>query len=156
MPKIAEYALPQGLIKRNAKGEYCISINSKKLKLLKEKPETEKKGIPESFYIKGENIILYPTPNEKSIITIDYITLAIGENQKNEEIFVLSEDTDTITVPQHLEELLKNAVIARAMLNSIASETDENFSAYKKQSETAYRMLIKYSKGVGEEKSVKI
>lgn len=156
LPKIAEYALPQGLIKRNSKGEYCIRINSKKLKLLKEKPETEKNGIPESFYIKGENIILYPTPNEKSIITIDYITLAIGENQNNDEIFVLAEDTDTITVPQHLEELLKNAVIARAMLNSIASETDENYSAYKKQSETAYRMLIKYSKGVGEEKSVQI
>ncbi len=156
MPKFAEYTVPQGLIKKNEKDEYCISLNSKKLKCLKDKPENNKKGIPESFYIQGDKIILYPTPNEKSIITIDYITLAIGENKNNEEIFVLKDDTDTLTVPLHLEELLKNAIISRAMLNSIASETDENFSAYKKQSETAYRLLIKYAKGVGCEKAVKI
>ena len=57
---------------------------------------------------------------------------------------------------EHLEELLKNAIIARTMLNSIASETDENYSAYKKQSETAYRLLVKYAKGVGVEKGIKI
>lgn len=156
IPKIAEYTIPSGIIKRNSNGEYCISINSKNLKQLKEKPENTKSGIPESFYIQGDKIILYPTPKEKSVVTIDYITLAIGENKKNEEIFVLAEDTDSITVPRHLEELLKNAIISRAMLNSIASETDENFSAYKKQSEMAYRLLIKYAKGVGCEKSVKI
>ena len=156
LPSIAEYNLPQGLIKKNEKNEYCISLNSKKLKYLKDKPEINKKGIPECFYIQGDKIILYPTPNERSIITIDYITLAIGEDKNNEEIFVLKDDTDTLTVPLHLEELLKNAIISRAMLNSIASETDENYSAYKKQSETAYRLLIKYAKGVGYDKSVKI
>lgn len=156
LPSIAEYSVPQGLIKKNERGEYCISLNSKKLKCLKDKPENNKKGIPESFYIQGDKIILYPTPNERSIITIDYTTLAIGEDKNNEEIFVLKDDTDTLTVPLHLEELLKNAIISRAMLNSIASETDENYSAYKKQSETAYRLLIKYAKGVGYDKSVKI
>jgi hypothetical protein len=42
------------------------------------------------------------------------------------------------------------------MLNSISSESDENYSAYKKQSEIAYRMLVKYSKGIQAEKSVKM
>ena len=99
-------------------------------------------------------IYLYPTPKEQSIVTIDYITLCIGENKDGEEIFTLKEDDDVVFVPTHLEELLKNAVISRAMLNSIASESDENFSAYKKQSETAYRLLVKYAKGVDGEKKI--
>ena len=90
------------------------------------------------------------------IITIDYITLAIGENKDGEEIFALKKDSDVLNVPEHLEELLKNAIISRTMLNSIASESDENYSAYKKQSETAYRLLVKYAKGVGVEKGIKI
>ena len=68
----------------------------------------------------------------------------------------LKNDDDIVDVPPHLEELLKNAVISRAMLNSIASESDENYSAYKKQSEIAYRLLVKYAKGVGVEKGIKI
>ena len=72
------------------------------------------------------------------------------------EIFALKKDSDVLNVPEHLEELLKNAIISRTMLNSIASESDENYSAYKKQSETAYRLLVKYAKGVGVEKGIKI
>lgn len=156
IPNIQEYSLPSGIIKRNSENEHCIKINSQALKYLKEKKNDNNTGIPEEFYIQGDKLILYPIPKEKSIITIDYITLAIGENKEGEEIFTLKDDTDTITVPSHLEELLKNAIISRTMLNSIAAENDENFSAYKKQSETAYRLLIKYAKGVGFDKSIKI
>lgn len=99
---------------------------------------------------------MHPTPMEKSLIMIDYLTLAVGENTNGEDIYALSNYTDTVLVPEHLEELLKNAVISRTMLNSIASENDENYSAYKKQSETAYRLLVKYSKGIGSDKAVKI
>lgn len=155
IPNINSYKVPTGMIMQDETSNYCIKINSKYLKLLKSKPAGDKFGIPESFYIQGDKILLYPIPAAQCIVTIDYITLAIGENQSGEEIFTLSEDTDYITVPEHLEELLKNAIIARTMLNSIASESDENYSAYKKQSETAYRLLIKYSKGVGLEKTVK-
>lgn len=155
VPNIETYNIPSGIINRDEKGDYCIKINSKSLKMLKNKPSSKKYGIPESFYIQGEKLILNPIPIAQSIITIDYTTLAIGENQDGDEIFKLENDTDTITVPAHLEELLKNAIISRTMLNSIASESDENYSAYKKQSETAYRLLIKYSKGVGLDKAVK-
>lgn len=155
VPNINSYKIPNGIIMKDEAGNHCIKINSKSLKLLKNKPTGDKYGIPESFYIQGDKILLYPVPMAQSIITIDYITLAIGEDKDGEEIFVLKDDTDTITVPAHLEELLKNAIIARTMLNSIASEGDENYSAYKKQSETAYRQLIKYSKGVGLDKAVK-
>lgn len=156
VPNVDSYKLPSGIIMRDESGSYCIKINSKPLKLLKNKPSGSKYGIPDSFYIQGDKIFLYPIPMAQYIVTTDYLTLTIGENAAGEEIFALKEDTDVITVPAHLEELLKNAIISRTMLNSIASEGDENYSAYKKQSETAYRLLIKYSKGVGLDKNISI
>ncbi len=152
----ASYDIPKGIINKDDAGNYCVKINSKYLKLADNPNSLEAKtGIPEMFYTTGDKIVLYPVPEEKFMVTIDYTTLAIGTDAEGEEIFVLKNDDDTLTVPEHLEELLKNAIVARAMLNSIASESDENYSAYKKQSETAYRLLIKYSKGVGQDKSVK-
>ena len=157
VPKVNSYSTPKGLIKQDCVGDYCVKINSRPLKLIKDTFSLEEKsGVPEGFYIRGSKIILYPTPSEKFIVTIDYLTLAVGEDKDDEEIFTLQKDSDIITVPSHLEEIFKNAVISRAMLNSISSENDENYSAYKKQSETAYKQLVKFSKGVGPEKTVKI
>ena len=51
--------------------------------------------------------MLYPAPQEKGLVTIDYTTLAVGENAQGEEIFVLKKDSDILTVPQYLEELMK-------------------------------------------------
>lgn len=157
IPGEKSYEQPVGLIKQDAYGNYMVKLNSACMKLVKN-PELldSKKGIPNSFYINKDKINFYPVPAEQSIITIDYTTLAIGENSEGDEIFALKDEDDIINVPAHLEELFKNAVIARAMLNSISAESDENYSAYKKQSETAYRLLVKYSKGVGHEKAVKI
>ena len=67
----------------------------------------------------------------------------------------LKKDSDVLTVPPYLEELMKEAVITRTMLNTIASEGDENYSAYLKQADRAYKLLIKYSKGVSKDKIVK-
>ena len=155
IPNINVYDLPKGIIKKDCEENYCVRINSQPLKLVKDFTEI-KTGIPEEFLIKGDKLYFNPIPEEKCIITIDYLTLAIGENKNGEEIFALKKDSDILNIPEHLEELLKNAIIARTMLNSIASETDENYSAYKKQSETAYRLLVKYAKGVGVEKGIKI
>lgn len=157
IPKINSYTMPKGLIQKDNKGVYSIKINSRPLKLISDTFSLEEKyGVPEGFYIRGSKLILYPSPSEKFIITVDYLTLAIGENKNEEPIFNLQNEDDIISVPEHLEEIFKNAVISRTMLNTIASEGDENYSAYKKQSETAYRQLIKYSKGVNEEKVIKI
>ena len=98
---------------------------------------------------------MYPIPQEKGLVTIDYMTLAIGENAEGEEIFALKKDSDILTVPVYLEELMKEAIITRTMLNTIASESDENYSAYLRQANKAYKLLIKYSKGVGQDKIVK-
>ena len=159
IPKMAEYNLPSGLIKRgkcNGEERYAVKYNSVLLDFIENPLELEPKlGVPDSFYIKNDKIVLYPTPQEKGLVTIDYITLAIGENADGEEIFALKKDSDVLTVPVYLEELMKEAIITRTMLNTIASESDENYSAYLKQANKAYKLLIKYSKGVGQDKSIK-
>ena len=147
VPNINSYELPTGLIKQEKNGEFSVKINSQKLKFVTDIQEFQK-GIPEEFMIKGNKIYLNPLPKEKCMITIEYLTLAIGENNDGEDIYCLKDESDKLSVPEYLEELLKNAVITRTMLNSIASESDENYSSYKKQSEIAYRLLVKYSKGV--------
>ena len=156
IPKMDSYDLPSGLIKKDLNGNYAVKHNSSLLKYIENPIELDfKTGIPESFYIKNNKIVLYPTPVEKGIVTIDYMTLAIGENAQGEEIFTLKKDSDKLTVPTYLEELMKEAIITRTMLNTIASETDENYSAYLKQADRAYKLLIKYSKGVGKDKTIK-
>ena len=156
IPKIEAYSTPNGLIKRDRNGNYLVKHNSRLLKFIENTTELEPKlGTPEYFYLKNNNVILYPTPIEKGIVTIDYFTLSIGENAQGEEIYSLKKDSDVLTVPVHLEELMKEAIITRTILNTIASESDENYSAYLKQADRAYKTLIKYSKGVGQDKSVK-
>ncbi len=157
IPRVNAYTLPSGLIKRDANGKYLVKHNSSKLRFIEDASDlTPKTGMPEAFYIKRDKIVLYPTPIEKGIVTIDYLTLTIGENAEGDEIYSLQKDSDALSVPIHLEALMKEAIITRTMLNTIASETDENFSAYKKQADKAYKLLVKYSKGVGLDKSVKI
>ena len=157
IPKMDSYDLPSGLIKKDLNGNYAVKHNSTLLKYIEKPLELDFKiGAPESFYIKNNKIVLYPTPVEKGIVTIDYMTLAIGENSQGEEIFALKNDSDVLTVPAHLEELMKEAIITRTMLNTIASESDENYSAYLKQADKAYKLLVKYSKGVGKDKTITI
>lgn len=157
IPKTDVYEMPKGIIKRDSQGTHLIKYNSVLLKLINNSANLElKPGVPEGFYIKQDKIVFYPVPQEKGIVTLDYYTVAIGENEQGEEIYSLKNDTDCLLVPVHLEELMKEAIITRTMLNTIASESDENFSAYKKQADNAYKLLIKYSKGVEPDKSIKI
>ncbi len=156
IPKMDAYDLPSGLIKKDLNGKYAVKYNSELLNFVENPLDLDSKmGIPDSFYIKNDKIVLYPIPQEKGLVTIDYMTLAIGENAEGEEIFALKKDSDILTVPVYLEELMKEAIITRTMLNTIASESDENYSAYLRQANKAYKLLIKYSKGVGQDKTVK-
>lgn len=156
IPKMDAYDLPSGLIKKDLNGKYAVKYNSELLNFVENPLDLDSKmGVPDSFYIKNDKIVLYPIPQEKGLVTIDYMTLAIGENAEGEEIFALKKDSDILTVPVYLEELMKEAIITRTMLNTIASESDENYSAYLRQANKAYKLLIKYSKGVGQDKTVK-
>lgn len=155
IPRIEGYTLPQGLIKTDSSGQPVIKYNSNLLKPVKEAHYLEHKcGIPDSFFIKNDSLILYPTPMVKGIVTIEYYTIAIGENAQGEDIYSLEKATDSLNVPTYLEALMKDAIITGTVLNTIASESDENYSAYKKQAESAFLRLIKYSKGVKLDKSI--
>lgn len=157
IPKMDAYDMPNGLIKKDLNGNYAVKYNSNILTFIENPLELKpKSGNPDSFFIKNDKIVFYPIPQEKGMVTIDYMTLAIGENAQGEEIFSLKKDSDTLTVPAHLEELMKEAIITRTMLNTIASESDENYSAYQKQAQKACKLLIKYAKGVGQDKKIKI
>ena len=157
IPKTQAYDLPAGLIKKNNDGRFSVKYNSVLLEYQENISEADNvTGIPNGFCLRNNKIVLNPIPQEKGLLTIDYYTLSIGENAAGEEIFSLKKEDDTLTVPAYLEELMKEAVITRTMLNTIASESDENYSAYKKQAENAYKLLIKYSKGIERDKSVKI
>lgn len=155
VPYIAEYDLPNGIIKTDVSGTPIIKYNSALLDFVKEPADIQpRNGVPDQFYIKNDKIVLYPVPCEKNMMTIDYYTLVVGESASGEEIYSLKNATDTLMIPEYLEELAKEAIITRTMLNSIASESDENYSAYQKQAANAYKLLIKYSKGVAQNKKV--
>ena len=147
---IVEYNLPKGLIQKDNSNNFSVFFNNKNLKCLENHNDIEisKQGYPEYFYILEDKIHFYPIPADKFIISIKYETLVIGENKSGENIYSLKNIDDVVKIPEFLEEIFKNTVIAKTMLNSIASESDENFSAYKKQYEQFYKLLMKYSKGV--------
>lgn len=157
IPRIEGYDLPSGLIRKNKNDEYLVRYNSCLLKYIEDSSNLEyKTGVPEGFYIKNDKLMLYPVPAERGMVTVEYMTLAVGENSNGDEIYSLKNGSDILSVPPHLESLMQEAIITRTMLNTIASESDENFSAYKKQADRAYRMLVKYAKGVTVDKSIKI
>ncbi len=156
IPKVDAYDMPTGMIKRDKNGDHIVKYNSSTLLLIENPSELiSQYGIPKGFYVRNDQLVLYPTPAVKGLVTIDYYTLVIGESASGEEIYSLKNANDVLTVPAYLEELIKEAIITRTMLNSIASETDENYSAYKKQADKAYKLLVKYSKGVMAEKYIR-
>lgn len=155
IPEIPEYDLPEGIIKKDKGGKYLVRYNSKLLNFTDSHANLNVCfGEPESFFISNDKIFLNPIPSEKGILTIEYMTLVVGENSNGEEIFTLKNDTDILLIPAYLEELAKEAIISRTMLKTIASENDENYSAYKKQADNALKLLIKYAKGVEQDKKV--
>ncbi|MBR6126532.1 hypothetical protein IKQ21_02505 [bacterium] len=157
LPCTDSYEMPYGLIMKDESDRYLVKLNSKFLKLIEKPNELDvRRGVPEGFYVKGSEIVLYPIPSEKFILTVDYMTLAIGEDKDGEEIFVLKDAEDRLIVPEYLEEIFKQAVISRTLLKTISAEGDENYGAYKKQSEISYRQLVKYSKGIIKDKEIRL
>ena len=153
-----EYDLPDGnLVSNNVNGKkgFIVSINGENLEYLENKPtDLSKKGKPTSFFIENDYIYFYPTPDKVYEVSLDYYTLAVGLDVKGNPIYALKEESDFIDIPQKLEELFKNALITKTMLYSIASDNDENYSNYKRQFETAYKLLLKYSAGKSPERKV--
>lgn len=153
------YPLPDGnLVERNVNGKkgYFVSIDGTYLEYTEDVPNTssEEQGTPKYFRIDNQNIYFYPVPDKFYEVSTEYYTLAVGSDETGKTLYSLKNDTDTIDVPEKLEELFKNALITKTMLYAIASEHDENYSSYKKQFETAYKLLLKYTNGISPDRKV--
>lgn len=154
----SEYSTPNGnIIKKTVSGSqvYSVRIGKNYLEYLDDYETLEdKEGTPTGFYIKNDTLFLYPAPDDTYTVTIEYLTLAIGENDFGDSVYSLQNDEDTIAIPEKYENIFKNALITKSMLYAIASEQDENYSGYKEQYERAYKILINYTSGLKKEQRV--
>lgn len=156
----ADYSSPEGNITQSViNGKKCFNVllnNSTPLTYISNYRTLEPKtGTPEYFYTKQDKIYLYPTPDNKYIITIDYLSVYPVCDEEETEKAALENETDYINIPEHLNELFMGALMPLTMWNYlIASESDENSSAYQIQYERAYKQLIKYAKGIDTEKTI--
>ena len=154
----AQYLTPNGnIIKKTVSGKqvYSVRIGKNYLEFLDDYETLEdREGTPTGFYIKNDSLFLYPAPDDVYTVTIEYLTLAIGENDFGDSVYFLQNDEDTIDVPEKYENIFKNALITKSMLYAIASEQDENYSGYKEQFDKAYKILISYTAGLDKEKRV--
>jgi len=154
----AIYSTPNGnIVKKTVSGNqvYSIRIGKNYLEYLDDyETLDDREGKPTGFYIQNDNLVLYPTPDDTYTVTIEYLTLAIGESDFGDSVYSLQKDTDTIDIPEKYENIFKNALITKSMLYAIASEQDENYSGYKEQYDKAYKILINYSAGLDKEKRV--
>ncbi|MBR1620129.1 hypothetical protein IJ674_09585 [bacterium] len=154
----AQYLTPNGnIIKKSVSGKqvYSVRIGKNYLEFLDDYETLEdREGTPTGFYIKNDSLFLYPAPDDVYTVTIEYLTLAIGENDFGDSVYSLQNDEDTIDVPEKYENIFKNALITKYMLYAIASEQDENYSGYKEQFDKAYKILISYTAGLDKEKRV--
>lgn len=144
----ANYELPEGIVVQKTidrATKYGVKYGKKFLtyeggyELL-----DDKEGEPDKFYVDGDNIYIYPTPDDAYKITISYSKAPFGLNEDEDELYELKEDEDYINIPEKYETIFKNCVISLAMIYAIADESDENHSGYLKQYEDALAVLIKY------------
>lgn len=157
-PGYNTYETPNGnIVEKTVNGKSVYGVRSGKT-YLNYNPDCELSeeqiGAPESFYIKNDEIILYPTPDDIYQIEIEYWTIFAAKNEDNEEKATLEEETDYIDVPTKYEHLFLNALMPLAMLYAIASDSDENTSGYKRQYDEAYKILIDFTRGLDVEKRV--
>lgn len=145
---VASYNLPIGLLQRktiDGTQKYGVKYNNKFLPYLDEYEEMEEQtGEPKYFYIDGDKLYIYPTPDDAYVITLNYLSLTYALNEDEEEVYSFTQDTDTLNIPEQYEQLFQNCLISLAMMYAIADESDENYSGYVKQYEDALATLIKY------------
>lgn len=145
-----QYEMPDGLLLRKViDGTQRYGIKYKG-KFLEYEPDfellDEKEGEPEYFYIDGDTIYIYPTPDDAYKLDLVYLKQAYALTEDDDVAYELVNDTDYINIPEKYEKLFKNCVISLAMMYAIAEPTDENYPGYEKQYEDALAVLLKYCK----------
>ena len=147
----ANYAAPNGnIITKSFNGSevYSIRIGKDYLTYNEDYIEGTETGTPTSFYIDDNYIYLDPIPDDAYDVVIEYLTLVVGFDSDENEIYTLQNETDYLDIPEKYETLFKNVLITKAMVYVIASPEDENYPGYQQQYEEAYRILIDYCNGI--------
>ena len=154
-----EYSSPNGVITTKVlKGDkvYCVKYNNTFLTYDTScEIEEDKGGEPTSFYIKNDNIVLFPTPDDVYTIKLDYLSFYPACDSEGTEKATLQEEDDYLNISEKYEVLFKNTLMPLAMTYLIASEQDENYSAYWQQYKLALANLLEatqvidYSKSIG-------
>ena len=146
-PTKAIYTIPDGIIaKKTISGskKYCVRYEGVYLDYVSDYSILEEReGEPESFYVDGEDMYIYPTPDDSYTITIDYYLLPFGLKKDGTDIYELTDADDEINISEKYETYFKNVVIAKAMLYAITDQSDENDSGYREQYNDALGVLLK-------------
>ena len=141
-------SMPNGKLMKeslNNKTTYGIKCNGVQLEYITDPDALEEKtGVPEGFYLKGENIYFYPTADNTYSIELTYLLLPYALTEDEEEIYELKEETDMLNIPDKYSALFRNCLISLAMIYAIADESDENHSGYQRQYEDALATLMDY------------
>lgn len=154
---IKKYKLPSGNIINEGSIEdnlFAVKCNDRYLEYNPNLSEFSKKGEPKEFTIKDDNIIFHPMPDKRYQVNIKYLTLAIGYDKNENEIFYLENPTDYISIPKKYETMFKHTILAKSLMDSIASINDENYAGYKLQFDKAYKLLIKITNPVKKSMSI--
>lgn len=158
LPNISTYNLPNGNVLNESYIQdnlFAVMFDKKHLEYNTYTMDYQASGTPERFDIDEDNIIIYPTPNKRYKIVMKYLSLSIGFDKDDNEIFYLENPTDYIDIPQKYETLFKNTVLAKALVDSIASVNDENYAGYRLQFDKAYKLLIKTTNPVKKSMAIK-
>ena len=141
------YIIPDGIIATtivsNSK-KFCVRLDGSFLDYVQDYTILdEQEGEPSSFYVDGENIYFYPTPDDVYTISVDYYLSPFGLNENGDYLYELSDDKDYINIPEKYETYFKNVVISKAMLYAITDQNDENDSGYREQYNDALNTMLK-------------
>lgn len=152
------FELPNGLIeKHSVKGKeyYGVKLDGS---LLKYNPDCvfmdDEIGKPTSFYLKGDKIILYPSPDDVYEVSVDYVSIYPVKDAEDEEKSTFENDDDYIDIPEKYETYFLDALMPLTMTYAIASLTDENYEGYKQQYEAAYKILLDVVRGIDTDKRI--
>lgn len=156
---VIKYPTPNGNIAQKTvkrKKVYGIKIGKEYLSYEPdfETLEDVEPATPTKFYVKNDNIFLYPTPDKTYDMEIEYWTTFAACDEDGAEKATLEEENDYINVPEKYEHLFKAALLPLCMVYAIASDTDENSSGYREQYERAFKILCDYTRGIEIEKRI--
>lgn len=154
-----KYSMPNGIIyKKTVNGSQRYSVRLVGVGYLEYADNLDTleptKGVPSSFQVYNDYIILDTIPEKDNTIIVEYLDLAIGEDSMGDKLYELKSDEDTIDVPEKYEILFKNALITKSMTYAIADKTDENYAGYLEQYENAYKILVQYCIGIDTDKRI--